>query len=178
LGRRTAKNSNHRATAESFLAQGRFSWNSGIFIFPAGVALTELHAYAPEIIEPLEKHGAAIYPKLPKISIDYALMEKTQRAAVLPSSFGWDDLGDWNAIDRLLKQDQTNVEIAQHIGLDTQNSLFYSENADELIVTIGLEDLVVVRDGNTTLISRKDRTQDIKQVLKQIQSRSDLQDLL
>lgn len=167
-----------RPTAELFLAQGRFSWNSGIFIFPAGVALSELHTYAPDLIEPLQKHGAAIYPKLPKISIDYALMEKTQRAYVLPSDFGWDDLGDWNAIDRLLKTDQPNVEVAKHIGLDTQNSLFYSENADDLIVTIGLDDLVVVRDGNITLITHKGRTQDIKQVLKQMQERSDLQDLL
>lgn len=167
-----------RATAQAFLAQNRFSWNSGIFIFPAGVALNELHTYAPDIIEPLEKHGAAIYPQLPKISIDYALMEKTDRAYVLPSNFGWDDLGDWNAIDRLLKTDQPNVEVAKHIGLDTKNSLFYAENDDELIVTIGLEDLVVVRDGNVTLIAPKSRTQDIKQVLKQIQAQPDLQDLL
>ena len=158
-----------RATAEAFIAQGSYSWNSGIFIFPAGVALAELHTYTPEIIEPLEKHGAEIYPQLPKISIDYALMEKTQRACVLPSSFGWDDLGDWNAIDRLLKGDRSNVEVATHIGLDTENSLFYAEDADEVIVTIGLEDVVVVRDGNVTLIAHKNRTQDIKQVLKQVQ---------
>ena len=105
-------------------------------------------------------------------------MEKTQKAYVLPAAFGWDDLGDWNAIDRLLKGDQTNVELANHIGLDTQGALFYGTNKDELIVTIGLEDLVVVRDGNATLIVRKDRTQDIKQVLKQIQAHPQFRALL
>jgi mannose-1-phosphate guanylyltransferase len=105
-------------------------------------------------------------------------MEKTQQAYVLPVAFGWDDLGDWNAIERLLKGDQTNVELANHIGLDTQGSLLYAADDNELIVTIGLEDTVVVRDGNVTLIVRKDRTQEIKQVLKQIQANPKFKDLL
>lgn len=165
-------------TAKQFLASGDFSWNSGIFVFRAGVALDELQAHAPEVIQPLAEKGVAAYPEIAKKSIDYALMEKTQQAYVLPASFGWDDLGDWNAIDRLLKTDQPNVELANHIGLDTQGALLYTSDANELIVTIGLEDLVVVRDGNVTLIVRKDRTQDIKQVLKQIQANPDLSDRL
>lgn len=167
-----------RATAEAFLASNRFSWNSGMFIFRAGVALTELHAHAPQIIEPLVKQGPAVYPQIPKLSIDYALMEKTQQAYVLPVSFGWDDLGDWNAIDRLLKGDQPNVEVATHIGLDTHDALFYSENPDDVIVTIGLQDVVVVRDGNVTLIVDKNRTQEIKQVLKMLQGDPQLENLL
>lgn len=167
-----------RPTAEQFIATGDFSWNSGMFIFRAGTALDELHVHTPEVITPLEAKGVAAYSELPKISIDYALMEKTQQACVIPASFGWDDLGDWNAIDRLLKQDQPNVELAQHVGLDTQGTLLYASDADELIVTIGLEDTVVVRDGNVTLIVRKDRTQDIKQVLKTIQANPTLHDRL
>ena len=166
------------ATAEQFLASGRFSWNGGMFIFPAGVMLEELRSHAPEILLPLEAQGASCYPTLPKLSIDYAVMEKTDKAYVLPVSFGWDDLGDWNALDRLLKQDKPNVELAQHIGLDTQDSLFYASQEDELIVTIGLEDTVVVRDGKVTLIVKKDRTQDIKKVLKQLQEHPKLADLL
>ncbi|MBW4466804.1 MAG: mannose-1-phosphate guanylyltransferase [Pegethrix bostrychoides GSE-TBD4-15B] len=157
------------ATAEQFLATGRFSWNGGMFVFPAGMLLAELEQHAPEILLPLRQYGSEIYPKLPKLSIDYALMEKTDRAYVLPVSFPWDDLGDWNAIERLLKSESPNVELAQHVGLDTQGSLLYATDQAELIVTIGLEDLVVVRDGNVTLVVRKDRTQDIKQVLKQLQ---------
>lgn len=166
------------ATAEHFLATGEFSWNSGMFIFRAGVALAELHTHTPQVIEPLEAKGVAAYSELPKISIDYALMEKTQQAYVIPAEFGWDDLGDWNAIERLLKGDQLNVELARHVGLDTQNSLLYNSNEDEVIVTIGLEDVVVVRDGKATLIVKKDRTQDIKKVLKELQADPQLKKLL
>jgi mannose-1-phosphate guanylyltransferase len=167
-----------RETAESFLATGRFSWNSGIFIFRAGVVLEELRTHAPEIIGPLEEKGSAAYSQLPKKSIDYALMEKTQLTYVIPASFGWDDLGDWNAIERLFKGDAPNVELAHHVGMDTQGAIFYASGEDEVIVTIGLEDLVVVRDRNVTLIVKKDRTQEIKQVLKKLQDDPKLQDLL
>lgn len=168
-----------RNTAETFLSTGRFSWNSGMFIFRAGVVLNQLRIHAPEVIEPLEKHGIDIYPEIPKKSIDYALMEKTNLAYVLPADFGWDDLGDWNAIERLLKKaDTPNVELATHVGLDTQGAVIYASNPDDVIVTIGLEDVVIVRDGNATLIVKKDRTQEIKQVLKTLQSDEKLTKLL
>ena len=146
------------------------------------MALEELKQYAPELIQQLQQEGVNAYPHLSKISIDYALMEKTQRAAVLPVSFGWDDLGDWNALDRLQSDNtspqSSNVELGRHIGQDSQNSIFYNSNPDELIVTIGLEDVVVVRDGNATLIVKKDRTQDIKSVLKTLKEDSNLQQFL
>lgn len=161
----------NRETAETFLSTGRFSWNSGMFVFRAGVVLKELHTHAPEIIEPLEKLGVEVYPQLPKKSIDYALMEKTSLVYVLPAEFGWDDLGDWNAIERLLKKaDIPNVELATHVGLDTHGAILYASDPDDVIVTIGLEDLVIVRDRNVTLIVNKERTQEIKQVLKTLQS--------
>ena len=165
-------------TAESFLATGRFSWNGGMFIFPAGVMLAELQTHAPEILEPLQQHGSSIYPNLPKKSIDYALMEKTEKAYVLPVTFAWDDLGDWNALDRLLKADKPNVELANHVGLDTAGALLYATGDDELIVTIGMDDTVIVRDGKVTLVVKKDRTQDIKQILKQLQESPRFKDLL
>jgi mannose-1-phosphate guanylyltransferase len=105
-------------------------------------------------------------------------MEKTQLAYVLPASFGWDDLGDWNAIERLLKGDAQNVELARHVGMDTTGAILYASDEDEVIVTIGVEDLVVVRDGNVTLIVNKDRTQEIKQVVKMLQADNSLKDLL
>lgn len=156
-------------TAEAFLATGRFSWNSGMFIFRGGVVLAELRQYAPEIVNPIAAKGVAGYGEVPKKSIDYALMEKTKLAYVLPVDFGWDDLGDWNAIARLLQGDKPNLELAQHIGLDTTGCLFYATDQEDLIVTIGLENLVVVRDRHITLIVHKNRTQDIKQVLKKLQ---------
>ncbi len=167
-----------RQTAAEFLATNRFSWNSGMFIFRAGVVVKELYAHAAEIIAPLAESGVNAYPTLPKKSIDYALMEKTQLAHVIPASFGWDDLGDWNAIERLLKGDKPNVELANHVGLDTSGAIIYSSDDSEAIVTIGLEDIVIVRDRNATLIVKKDRTQEIKQVLKLLQDNPKFSDLL
>jgi len=165
-------------TAEDFLATGRFSWNSGIFIFRAGVVLDELRTYAPEIIKPLEEQGVTAYAQLQKKSIDYALMEKTQLAYVLPASFGWDDLGDWNALERLQQGDHANVELAKHVGRDTTGAIIYASDEDEVIVTIGLEDVVVVRDHNATLIVKKDRTQEIKQILQDLKADPKLQNYL
>ncbi|MDJ0696767.1 mannose-1-phosphate guanylyltransferase [Mastigocoleus sp. MO_188.B34] len=168
-----------RQVAETFLSTGRFSWNSGMFVFRADVVLNELHKHAPEIIEPLEKNGPSIYPQLPKKSIDYALMEKTSLAYVLPAEFGWDDLGDWNAIERLLKTENTsNVELANHVGLDTKGAIVYATDKDDVIVTIGLEDVVIVRDRNVTLMVKKERTQEIKQLLKNLKEDSRFTHLL
>lgn len=155
-----------RETAEEFLATDRFSWNGGIFVFRAGVMLRELRTYVPEMMAALEAKGASAYSTLVKTSIDYAVMEKTQKAYVLPVAFGWDDLGDWNALERLVKGDKANVELATHVGRDTEGSIFYASDENEAIVTIGVENLVVVRDGNVTLIVDKERSQEIKQVLK------------
>ncbi|MEM8602339.1 MAG: mannose-1-phosphate guanylyltransferase [Cyanobacteria bacterium P01_H01_bin.121] len=162
------------STAEDFVASGRFSWNGGIFVFQAATALTELQTYAPELLSALQEQGVEAYSTLEKISIDYALMEKTQKACVLPVNFAWDDLGDWNALERLQVQDSdpgtTNVEVGNHIGLDSQKCIVHAGDEAELVVTLGVEDLVIVRDGNATLIAHKSRTQDIKKVLKQLQA--------
>jgi mannose-1-phosphate guanylyltransferase len=158
-----------RQMAESFIATGRFSWNSGMFIFRAGVALEELGIHAPSILNPLLAQGKEAYPLLEKKSIDYALMEKTKLAYVLPANFGWDDLGDWNALERLLKGQGKNVEVGNHLGLDTQGTIVYNGDPEKVVVTIGLEDVVIVCDRNVTLVVNKNRTQEIKQVLKLLQ---------
>lgn len=167
-----------RDTAETFIATNRYSWNSGIFIFRAGVMLSQLRQYVPELVAQLERDGVEAYPHLAKISLDYAVMENTDLATVLPVSFGWDDLGDWNAIERLLHPDKPNVELANHLGLDTKGAIVYASDGDELIVTIGLEDTIVVRDRDVTLIVKKDRSQDIKQVLKTLKQDPKYQHLL
>lgn len=167
-----------RPTAESFLQSGAYSWNSGMFIFRAGVILNELRQHAPSIISLLETKGKDAYFELPKISIDYALMEKTSLAYVLPTSFGWDDLGDWNALARLLQGDSDNVSIGEHLADNTHNCLVYAEDNQQVIVTIGVEDLVIVRDGPVTLVVNKEHTQSIKQVLKSLQSNPKFSNLL
>jgi mannose-1-phosphate guanylyltransferase len=168
-------------TATEFLRIGNYTWNSGMFIFTAQTLLAEMQLHAPQILQPLLESGLDAYPTITKQSIDYALMEKTKLAYVLPASFGWDDLGDWNAIERLLKGDishNLNVELAQHIGLDTAGAILYASSSDEVIVTIGLEDIVVVRDGNVTLVVDKNRTQEIKGVLGKIKENIDWEHLL
>ncbi|MEY3866479.1 MAG: hypothetical protein RLZZ338_370 [Cyanobacteriota bacterium] len=167
-----------RDTAQEFVTSGKFSWNGGIFVFRVGVVLAELRQYAPEMMALLETKGIEAYGELPKISIDYALMEKTQKAYILPVAFSWDDLGDWNAIARLLQGDKPNVELAKHVGIDTKGGIFYATDEKEVIVTIGLEDIVVVREGNVTLIVNKERTQEIKKVLKILGEDEKLKDLL
>ncbi len=170
-----------REKAEEFIKLGNYTWNSGMFIFTAQTLLDQMKIYAPEIMQPLEAHGIEAYPTLPKQSVDYALMEKTDLAYVLPVSFGWDDLGDWNAIERLLKGDEAhnpNVELAQHIGLDTAGAILYSSSSDDVIVTIGLDNVVVVRDGNVTLVVDKSRTQEIKGVINKIKENADWEHLL
>ena len=167
-----------KETAQSFIDTGKYSWNSGMFIFRAGVVLSELQKYAPNLLNLLKVKGREAYKDLEKESIDYTLMEKTQLACVLPANFGWDDLGDWNGVERLLKGDRENVEMGTHIGKNTQNAIIYTSDHDDVIVTIGLKDVVIVRDGNVTLVVDKDHTQDIKQVVKSLKNQPDFEHLL
>ena len=166
------------ATAERFIDSGNYYWNSGMFLSPAGTMLTEFKKHAPEIIDPLTSQGIDAYSHLPKISIDYAVMEKTDHAYILPVEFSWPDLGNWNAIEKFWKNDSDNVELCNHLGLDTKESILYSTDSEELIVTIGLDNVVIVRDGNATLIVKKDRTNDIKKVVKMINADDSLRRFL
>jgi mannose-1-phosphate guanylyltransferase len=167
-----------REMAQTFVDSGRFSWNSGMFIFRAGVVLQEFARHAPQVLEPLQRHGPEGYAQLEKKSIDYVLMEKTQLAYVLPANFGWDDLGDWNALERLFPDAPDNVTLANHVGRDTSGCIVYASDDQEVIATIGLQDVVIVREGNVTLVVHKDSTQDIKQLLKQLQAEEQYQSLL
>ena len=167
-----------QTTAKSFIDTGKYSWNSGMFIFRAGVVLDELKKYSPKLLNALSEKGRDAYAELEKESIDYALMEKTQLAYVLPADFGWDDLGDWNGVERLLKGDRENVELGTHVSKNTQDAVIYASDNNEVIVTIGLKDVVIVRDGNVTLVVDKNHTQDIKEVVKSLQDKPELKHLL
>lgn len=153
-------------TAREFIATNRYSWNSGMFIFPVGVVLKELNQQAPQILQPLQAKGKSAYPELEKISIDYALMEKTNLAYVIPAEFDWDDLGDWNALERLLDRQNNNILVGDSLNQDSKNNIIYNNQSEEVIITIGVENLVIVREGNATLIAHKNKTQDLKKALK------------
>lgn len=111
-----------------------------------------------------------IYAQLPKISADYAILEHARNISVIPAAFGWDDLGDWNALERLPKGDGQNVVVGRHVGLDTDGAILYTTEGESLIATIGLDDVMVVRAGDVTLVVRKDRTQDIEMVVQQLKN--------
>ncbi len=105
--------------------------------------------------------------KSPEDSIDYAVMEKTSKAAMVPLDAGWSDLGSWSSVWDVMKKDKhNNVIVGDVIAQDCNNSLFFAE--DHLIAAIGVEDLVVVDTSDALLISRKDRVQDVKKIVDQI----------
>lgn len=174
-------------TAQGFVADGGYAWNSGIFVWRVSAILDAFREHQPELYAQLsgamdaDAHGLThralreTFPTLPKISIDYAILEKSGAVSVIPAEFGWDDLGDWNALERLLKGEGENVAVGRHVGLDTGGAILYTTGGDDLIATIGLDDVVVVRANEVTLVVRKDRTQDIKRVVQQLKNHPDLE---
>ena len=169
------------ARAQEFLATGRYSWNSGMFIWKVQAILNAYERYQPELYAALSAAMSVrggvrkAYPTLQKISIDYAILEKADNVAVIPAEFGWDDLGDWNALERLLRGQGENVAVGRHVGIDTEGAILYTTNGDDLIATIGLDDVVVVRTNEVTLVVHKDRTQDIKKLVQQLKDNPDLE---
>lgn len=167
--------------AREFLSTGRFSWNSGMFVWKVQAILAAFRQYEPELFSALSDAVArrggvrAVYPSLQKISIDYAILEKADNVVVVPAEFGWDDLGDWNALERLLRGGGENVAVGRHVGIDTGGAILYTTNGDDLIATIGLEDVVVVRTAEVTLVVHKERTQDIKKLVQQLKANPDLE---
>ena len=162
------------AKAEAYLASASFFWNAGIFVWRSDVILAELDACAPDLMAPLrravaERRVAEVFGDLPAISIDYAVMERTERALVVPVSCGWDDVGDWVALERLLHADTdegaANTVVGRHVAYQASGNIVYTESDDDVIVTIGVHDLVVVKRGNTVLLVAKDRVEDVKRLL-------------
>ncbi len=172
----------NRATAERFIAEGRFTWNSGIFLFKASVILNELKRLAPEIITSskasLEKdiHDLEFirldkdaFAKCPNISIDVAVMEKTHLGTVLPLKAGWSDVGSWDALWETSDQDiDGNVTRGRVIIQKSKNCYLRSEH--RLLVGLGIEDLVVVETDDAVLISNRNQTESVKNIVKQLET--------
>ena len=157
-------------TAEAYLASGGFLWNAGIFVWRTHPALEELDRRAPDLMLPLRSAFDAgtvadRFDELPRISIDYALMERTDRAHVVPGSFEWDDIGDWGALERLVAHDGSNTVVGRHIGHDASGNIVYTEDEGDVVVTLGVNDLVIVKRGHALLLVHKDRVQEIKTLL-------------
>lgn len=166
------------ATAERYVAEGTYAWNSGMFLFRASRYLEELERHAPGIaaaaraayararsdLDFMRVDGDA-FAASPSDSIDYAVMEKTDRAAVVPVSCGWSDIGSWSSLWSVAERDADgNRHEGDVISVDTKGSLVRASER-RMIATLGVEDLVVIDTADATLVARKDRVQDVKTIV-------------
>ena len=163
-----------RPTAEKYLAAGDYTWNSGMFVFTARQYLQELAVHRPDILAAITAawQGRAVdldfcrpahaeFLHCPSESIDYAVMQVTKRAAVVPARFGWSDVGSWDSLWQIAEQDEAGNAIRGDAFVsDTRNSLVRAES--RFVAVIGLDDVVVVETADAVLVMHRDKTQDIK----------------
>ena len=168
-------------TACGYLASGDYYWNSGMFLFRASRYLEELERFRPEIVAAVRKafDGAArdgdfvrldedAFAASPSDSIDYAVMENTDRAMVLPVDIGWNDVGSWSALWEVSEQDADgNARHGEVIAIDSHGNYAYSRR---LVALVGVDDLVVVETDDAVLVARKDRVQQVKDVVARLKA--------
>ncbi|AGQ30307.1 mannose-1-phosphate guanylyltransferase/mannose-6-phosphate isomerase [Serratia liquefaciens] len=169
--------------AVEYLASGEFSWNSGMFMFKTDKFLQELQQFSPEIFSTTQQSVAdsqrdmnfirvdqEIFKHCPSDSIDYAVMEKTGDAVVIPIDAGWSDVGSWSSLWDVSEKDHLgNVNVGEIISIDSTDNYISSESA--LVATIGLDNLIVVNTNDALLIASKDRVQDVKKVVDELKKR-------
>lgn len=169
-----------RKTAQVYLDSGNYYWNSGLFLFRASVYLAELEKSRPDILSACERAMKVPHPDLdfiridahafdscPSESIDYAVMEKTSHAVVVPMDAGWSDVGAFASLwDVLPKDSHGNVVRGDVISHDSNNNLLFAENA--LIATVGLHDTVVIQTKDAVFVAPRDRAQEVKQIVTRL----------
>ncbi|MGZ8184870.1 MAG: mannose-1-phosphate guanylyltransferase/mannose-6-phosphate isomerase [Methylobacter sp.] len=167
-------------TATQYLQTGNYFWNSGMFAFTAGSFLKELEKFNPKMLAICEKALKAakvdldfvrldkeIFSSAPSDSIDYAVMEKTDKAVVIPLDAGWNDVGSWSALWDVTDKDPLGNAISGDVlTVDTENSFIYAEN--KLVAVIGVHDLVIVETKDAVMIASKDRVQEVKQIVTRL----------
>lgn len=170
-------------TAQTYLRSGAYSWNSGMFMFRASAFLAELERLAPTMLAACQQALAtgradrdflwldgAAFAACPKDSIDYAVMEKTDHAVVLPLEVGWNDVGSWSALWEVGERNgDGNIARGDVIEVDTRDS--YVDATSRLVATVGVEHLVVVETADAVLVATKDRVQDVKTVVDRLKAR-------
>lgn len=163
------------AKAADYLASGRFLWNAGMFAWSVQAIRSEIARHLPELHTGLEELAQfssldelarvlpEVFPRLPKISIDFGVMERSDKVYVVPSDFAWDDLGSWNAVARLRTPDQAgNVVKGMVLTEDCRNVLV--ESKGRLVAALGVSDLIVVETDDAVLVCAADRVQDIRKL--------------
>lgn len=175
-------------TAERFLREGGYYWNGGIFIARVDVMLGEIERQLPEVYRRLQEIEAAIgtpgleaataeaWAQMPSVSIDYGVMEGAQRVAMVPLQAGWNDVGSWDALEAVLDRDEQNNTVARGhaLAVDSFGNIVFSDK--QVVALVGVDDLVIVEDGDTLLIGHKNQMQKVKNVVDILrrQGREDL----
>ncbi len=172
--------------AAEYLASGKFLWNSGMFCFTAGAMLEEMRRHCPAIVQTTEdclkvsrraagaghaqvELDAQWFAKVPEDSIDFAVMEKTGRIAVIPCDIGWSDIGSWNALGELIDQDENGNRVAgQALMHDTRNCTIQANG--RLVGTVGISDLVIIDTADALLVASKQQAQDVKKIFASLKS--------
>lgn len=169
----------NRQTAEKYIQNGNYFWNSGIFMFKASTIIKEFKKYCPEIdlvIKNIDFSEKSIsfteFDKMPNISIDYAIMEKSSNIVMVELKSDWKDLGSWKSIYEISPKDENNNVFVGHVlDKDSKNSFVYSSS--KLVATIGLEDTVIVETEDAILACKKDKTDEVKQVYETLKQQHD-----
>jgi mannose-1-phosphate guanylyltransferase/mannose-6-phosphate isomerase len=169
-------------TAKEYLRSGHYFWNSGIFVWKVRTLLKEIEKHHPILHHGLTEIRMsigtdkevdvikAVFEKLDSISIDYAVMEKTDRAVVIPADIGWSDVGIWTALDDVSDRDESgNIITGNVIDIDSRDTIIYADK--RLVATIGLKDTVVVDTPDATLVCSKEKAQDVKKVVEELKKR-------
>lgn len=163
-------------TAKYFLESDSYLWNSGIFIWKLSSILNKIEKHLPDLYNSLLKVKKALgskrekqviqneYRKMEAISIDFGILEKTNDILVIPASFNWDDIGSWTALEKIKTKDKNgNIKAANHFGIDTNDSIIYSDTK-KLITTLGIDNLILVETEKAILVCNKDRAQEVKKL--------------
>ena len=169
------------AKAQSYIDEGGYYWNSGIFVLPVSILLEEFTRLAPDIAEnakasldqasqdfTFRRLDADNFGKCPNISIDYAVMEKTSRAAMLPLDVGWSDVGSWSSLWELAQRDENgNAVRGESMLIDTHNTYVRVQDGS-MVSTVGVENLVIVQTPDATLVAHRNRTQDVGKIVARL----------
>lgn len=166
-------------TAQKFIQSGDYYWNSGIFMFKVSAVVNEFKIHAPEIFDIIQNINCSDkaisfteFDKMPNISFDYAVMEKSKNIAMVELQSDWTDVGSWKSIYEISPKDgNNNVFIGHVLDKDSKNSFVYSSS--KLVATIGLEDTIVVETEDAILACKKDRSQDVKQIYETLKEQND-----
>ncbi len=159
-------------TAERYLDDGMYYWNSGMFMFPIGTILSEFEKYEPRISRMLELSFDEMitnFGEMPDISIDYSIMEKSDRVVTLPADLYWNDIGSWDSLfDALEKDRNSNAKSGDVITVDTKDTMIIADK--RLISTIGLEDCLIVETGDAVLVAKRGEAQKVKELVDKLRA--------